>query len=61
MYLPEKDRYTHWKKEMLDKLIVIMGGRVAEEIFLGDVSSGAAGDIQQATWYARARWSANGA
>jgi cell division protease FtsH len=53
MYLPEKDRYTNWKKEILDKIIVIMGGRVAEEVFLGDVSNGAASDIQQATWYAK--------
>jgi cell division protease FtsH len=54
MYLPEKDRVTHWKKEILDYLVVVMGGRVAEEIFLGDVSSGAQGDIQQATRAARA-------
>ncbi len=53
MYLPEKDRYTNWKKEILDKIIVIMGGRVAEEVFLGDISNGAASDIQQATWYAK--------
>jgi cell division protease FtsH len=53
MYLPEKDRYTNWKKEILDKIVVIMGGRVAEEIFLGDISNGAASDIQQATWYAK--------
>jgi cell division protease FtsH len=53
MYLPEKDRYTNWKKEILDKIIVIMGGRVAEDVFLGDVSNGAASDIQQATWYAK--------
>ena len=54
MYLPEKDKVTHWKKEILDYLVVVMGGRVAEEIFLGDVSSGAQGDIQQATRAARA-------
>jgi cell division protease FtsH len=54
MSLPEKDRYTNWKKELLDRLIVIMGGRVAEEMFLGDVSSGASGDIHQATLYAKA-------
>jgi cell division protease FtsH len=54
MYLPEKDRINHWKKEVLDYLVVVMGGRVAEEIFLGDVSSGASGDIQQATRVARA-------
>jgi cell division protease FtsH len=54
MYLPEKDRVTNWKKEILDRLVVVMGGRVAEEIFLGDVSSGASGDIQMATSYAKA-------
>jgi cell division protease FtsH len=54
MYLPEKDRVTNWKKEVLDYLVVVMGGRVAEEIFLGDVSSGASADIQQATRCARA-------
>ena len=54
MYLPEKDRINHWKKEVLDYLVVVMGGRVAEEVFLGDVSSGASGDIQQATRCARA-------
>jgi len=54
MYLPEKDKVTHWKKEMLDYLVVAMGGRVAEEIFLGDVNSGVAGDIQQVTRIARA-------
>ena len=54
MYLPEKDRITNWKKELLDRLIVIMGGRVAEEIFLGDVSSGASADIQMVTSYAKA-------
>lgn len=53
MYLPEKDKWSAWKRELIDLLCVIMGGRVAEEIFLGDVSNGAAGDIQQATYYAR--------
>lgn len=53
MMLPEADRYNTRRKELLDKLCVIMGGRVAEELFLGDISSGASGDIQQATWYAR--------
>ena len=54
MSLPEKDRITNWKKELLDRLIVIMGGRVAEEMFLGDVSSGASGDIHMVTSYAKA-------
>ncbi|MFZ5806354.1 MAG: ATP-dependent zinc metalloprotease FtsH [Verrucomicrobiota bacterium] len=53
MYLPTHDRYSHAKKRLHDLLCVMMGGRVAEEIFLGDVCSGAAGDIKQATWYAK--------
>jgi cell division protease FtsH len=53
MSLPEKDKYSAWKKELLDRLCVIMGGRIAEEIFLGDISSGASGDIQQATYFAK--------
>jgi len=53
MYLPEGDKYTNRKKELLDRLVVIMGGRVAEEITFGDVTNGAGGDIQQATNIAR--------
>jgi len=53
MFLPEKDKYSAWKREELDELVVLMGGRVAEELFLGDISSGAAGDIQMATYTAR--------
>ncbi|MEZ5404722.1 MAG: ATP-dependent zinc metalloprotease FtsH [Verrucomicrobiia bacterium] len=53
MMLPEADRYNTRRKELIDDLCVTMGGRVAEEIFLGDISSGASGDIRQATWYAR--------
>ena len=52
MMLPEADRYNTRRKELIDDLCVTMGGRVAEEIFLGDISSGASGDIRQATWYA---------
>jgi cell division protease FtsH len=53
MMLPNTDRYNTRRKELLDNLCVTMGGRVAEELFLGDISSGASGDIRQATWYAR--------
>ncbi|WP_018290975.1 ATP-dependent zinc metalloprotease FtsH [Verrucomicrobium sp. 3C] len=53
MMLPATDRYNTQKKQLLDTLCVAMGGRVAEEVFLGDISSGASGDIRQATWYAR--------
>ena len=54
MFLPEKDKISAWKREELDTLVVLMGGRVAEELFLGDVCSGAAMDIRMATNSARA-------
>jgi cell division protease FtsH len=53
MMLPEEDKFNTKRKELLDNLCVSMGGRVAEELFLGDISSGAAGDIRGVTWYAR--------
>ena len=49
MFLPTQDRITERKQEMLDRLVVIMGGRVAEELIFGDVTSGASGDIRMAT------------
>lgn len=52
-FLPKKNRVSYWKQELLDQLAVIMGGRCAEEIFVGDVSSGAKQDIDQATYIAR--------
>ncbi|MES2199804.1 MAG: ATP-dependent zinc metalloprotease FtsH [Chlamydiota bacterium] len=48
-FMPKKNRVNYWKKEILDQLAILMGGRVAEEIFLGDISSGAQMDITQAT------------
>ena len=53
MWLPEEDKYNTRRKELLDHLVVIMGGRVAEDIVFGDVTSGARGDIKQATSIAR--------
>jgi cell division protease FtsH len=53
MYLPLEDKYTNRKNELLDRLVVIMGGRVAEEIVFGDVTNGATGDIRMATGIAR--------
>ena len=53
MWLPEEDKYNTRRKELLDHLVVIMGGRVAEDIAFGDVTSGARGDIKQATGIAR--------
>ncbi|QVE49291.1 ATP-dependent zinc metalloprotease FtsH [Chlamydia crocodili] len=48
-FLPEKNKLSYWKKELFDQLAVLMGGRAAEDIFLGDISSGAQQDISQAT------------
>jgi cell division protease FtsH len=53
MWLPEEDKYTLRRRELLDSLVVTMGGRVAEEIIFGDVTSGARGDIKQATGMSR--------
>ena len=52
-FMPKKNRLSYWRKEILDQLIVLMGGRAAEEIFVQDLSSGAQHDISQATRLAR--------
>jgi cell division protease FtsH len=52
-FMPLKNRVGYWKQEALDKLAILMGGRAAEEIFVQDMSSGAQGDIIQATRLAR--------
>ena len=51
--LPEKDRYLYTRSYCQSLLRVCMGGRLAEELFCNDVSSGAASDIAQATELAR--------
>ncbi|MBS0629202.1 MAG: ATP-dependent zinc metalloprotease FtsH [Verrucomicrobia bacterium] len=52
-FMPKKNRVSYWKKELLDQLAVLMGGRIAEDLFVGDISSGAQMDITQATRLAR--------
>ncbi|MCC5828392.1 MAG: ATP-dependent zinc metalloprotease FtsH [Phycisphaeraceae bacterium] len=52
--LPEKDRHIWTRRQLLAKLRVTFGGRIAEEMECGDISSGAAMDIRQATSIARA-------
>ena len=54
MSLPKEDVLNHHKLQLLDTICMTMGGRIAEEVYSGDISSGAAGDIQQATKMARA-------
>jgi len=51
--LPVKDKYHESKKQLLDEVAGIMGGRIAEELAFGDSTSGASGDIKQATHIAR--------
>jgi cell division protease FtsH len=51
--LPTEDRYLLTRTELLDRLDVLLGGRVAEEIAFGDVSTGAQDDLQHATDLAR--------
>jgi cell division protease FtsH len=51
--LPTEDRYLLKKSELLDRLDVFLGGRVAEELVFGDISTGAQNDLQQATDMAR--------
>jgi cell division protease FtsH len=50
---PTEDRYLLRRGELLERLDVLMGGRVAEEIVFGDVSTGAQNDLQRATDLAR--------
>lgn len=53
MFIPSKDFLHQSKRFLLNQICCAMGGRVAEELTLGDVCSGAAGDIKQATKIAR--------
>ena len=54
MFLPKEDILSRRRKELLDMIAVTMAGRIAEQLFTEDISSGASGDIQQATSMARA-------
>jgi cell division protease FtsH len=53
MQLPEADRYTHSKPFIEAQIAILMGGRVAEELFLRQMTSGASNDIERATELAR--------
>ena len=54
MPLPEKDEMFNTKGKMKQEIIVTLGGRVAEELILDDITTGASGDIKRATKVARA-------
>ena len=51
--LPTEDRYLMTRDELKDRLQVLLGGRVSEEIIFGDISTGAQNDLQRATDMAR--------
>ena len=53
LYLPEEEKYLSTRAELLTKLKSLLGGRAAEELVFGTVTTGAANDIQQATGLAR--------
>ena len=53
MYLPEEDRMYMPKTEMMNKIIVMLAGRVAEQLTVGDISTGASDDLKRATSLAR--------
>jgi len=53
MSLPELDRFSLYKDEMLSQISMLFGGRVAEEIFVGSISTGASNDFERATSIAR--------
>jgi cell division protease FtsH len=53
MQLPEEDRYILTRRELEDRLAVLLGGRAAEEVFFGEVSTGAQNDLEKATILAR--------
>ncbi|MBQ9913359.1 MAG: ATP-dependent zinc metalloprotease FtsH [Clostridia bacterium] len=53
MSLPSEDRSYRSKTDMLDDIVVLLGGRVAEKVVIGDISTGASNDIERATDIAR--------
>ncbi len=49
LQLPEKEKFLSTKNELLDQIAVLLGGRIAEEIVFGDVSTGAQNDIERSS------------
>jgi cell division protease FtsH len=54
LHLPEEERYLETKEELLDWMVMALGGRAAEEIVFGRVTNGAANDLEKVTQIARA-------
>jgi cell division protease FtsH len=53
MSLPEKDRYTHDRDYILQQISLLFGGRIAEEVFMNQMTTGASNDFERATQLAR--------
>jgi cell division protease FtsH len=53
MSLPEKDRYSYDKEFMLNQIAMLFGGRIAEEVFMNQMTTGASNDFERATSIAR--------
>lgn len=51
--LPERDRISMYKDQMLSQISILFGGRIAEDIFVGRISTGASNDFERATQIAR--------
>ncbi len=51
--LPEFDRFSSFKEKMLEEIAILFGGRIAEEVFMKQMSTGAANDFERATKLAR--------
>ena len=54
MMLPKEERFTSTKKELLERIVGLLGGRVAEELIFNEITTGAHNDFEQATKIARA-------
>jgi len=53
MQLPEEDRYSHDRETLFSTIAVLMGGRIAEEVFMNQMTTGASNDFERATDMAR--------
>jgi cell division protease FtsH len=53
MQLPEQDRYAYDREYLLNRIAVLFGGRIAEEIFMNQMTTGASNDFERATHMAR--------
>ncbi|MDN0082192.1 ATP-dependent zinc metalloprotease FtsH [Crenobacter sp. SG2305] len=53
MQLPEEDRYAYDRQYLLDRVAILFGGRIAEELFMNQMTTGASNDFERATQMAR--------